>query len=422
MVFFILLSAFVVQGVLTFFFDFAQAFWIPYLLIIVCVPIGFLYSGNKGGLPRGPVAYAIAAYFFVYLIMALLGDEKLYSSIGVAKNYVLPWVMIYLMSKENESIWKRLSGWIVNLAIIQAPFVIVQRLFFSYSATEGLHWDSMVGTFGGSQDGGGFSGAMAIYLLFSVSYAYLLYDKNLLPKLKFYAVCGSFIICVLLSEVKIALVLLPVVVLFLMWIRGRLTVSGIATILTVLFVFIGGVSTLYTKMHLEQDESADEFLGEYESDVYWINPETGEVSRLGALLRWLDYSQDEPISMIFGHGPAATRVSETLGMGVMANKFSHILNTSTASVLLWEVGVIGLLIMISILVLSALRCGLLLKYGMQVNNGYAIALVQSLYVWFLIQIPLLVYNTDIVDTVPVQIFLSTAIGCIFLLKQNKIQC
>jgi len=112
--------------------------------------------------------------------------------------------------------------------------------------------------------------------------------------------------------------------------------------------------------------------------------------------------------LLFGHGPSASRVSETIGVGVAAKRYSFRLDTSTLTVLLWDLGLAGLISFVAILVAGAVAALRLAKRtAIPPLHAAVIRAVPTALVIVLITLP---YNRDAVDNSALQLLVCLLLG------------
>lgn len=94
----------------------------------------------------------------------------------------------------------------------------------------------------------------------------------------------------------------------------------------------------------------------YIFDPNHINPETGELGRVTTLFFWASNGDHHGLSnLLFGYGLNTTNHGSTLP-GFLNPLFNVLLDSTSLSVLLWEVGLMGTLIFIVLIVLLLWCC------------------------------------------------------------------
>jgi hypothetical protein len=225
---------------------------------------------------------------------------------------------------------------------------------------------------------------------------------------------------VALAEVKIFFIVLPIglIVLFRRYLLTNplrsfsIGAFGILTLSVVLLIYQQSYSE-----KLSQTRSLEGFIDYIffaESNPNFFNHQTKELSRIGAILMWEQYNDTSDYRFYLGHGPAASRESQTLGIGVAARKYPFTLSTSTASVMLWDVGIVGFILLLGILLFGGLNAMILARHVPQMEA----AALDSIAVMLLLNLPLTFYNRDLIDSSATQVFLAFWIGYVLLCRKN----
>lgn len=414
-----------VVGQLTFFLGIQQANWLPYLLLLL-VAVKFLLEKLRvvkpvaTGLSISPISILIVLFCLFFCLSALINKTDLASFGVAAKNYIFPWFLTALIvsaipqTDEFQSIWKFLL-WIVP---VQVPFAIPQ--YFYFARRSGASWDAIVGTFGGNFLTGGGSGTMAIFLVFGIILALSLFRERQIDGKMLALVVLTALATVALAEVKIFFFCIPVALVLLF--RSRILVNPIKSLALGLCgaLLLGSVILVYQKTYSQAMNNVNDVQGliDYvfiaESNPDSFNRETGELSRTSAILMWKRYNSPKDYAYYIGHGPASSRESKTLGTGVAARRYPFTLTTSTASTLLWDLGLLGYALFLGLLSVAGIAALRLAHRAPPMET----AVLNSLGVMLLLNLPLSIYNRDLVDSATAQVLLAFWIGYILLYRKN----
>ena len=293
-------------------------------------------------------------------------------SVGL-KGYFQVWgllfVIYFLIKDEKEA--AKLMRFLLILGLIQLPFVLHQFIVLvpkrsGLIAAEHniVAVDIVAGTFGGSMSGGGRSSSLALLIVVCVTLILASWREGLIGIRRMAVTSFILFLPLLLNEAKIIVVLLPVVMLLLFYDR----------ILTNPFKFIAGLGI--TSMLLSALFAAYLLLpgaqpagGRSIESVYRQTLEYN-VGRLGygglALNRltvykfWFDEHMHvgSAANLLIGHGPGQTND----GSAILSNSLSttrypgYGIGLTGFSAMLWEIGLIGTGIALTIL-FSAYRLG-----------------------------------------------------------------
>lgn len=412
-----MILVYLVVGQLTFFAGISQAAWLPYLALLL-IALKFLMeqfsstrtASNSRAKSSLPVFLLLFVLFF--FASAYLNRSGLSSTAVAAKNYVFPWFLTLLVwqciksPEDLRSLW-RFMLWLV---VIQVPFALVQHFYFAKQS--GASWDAVVGTFGGNFLRGGASGAMAVFIAFALLLAAALYRSKQLKFIGLILLWVAGLTTVALAEVKVFFLILPIGLILLF--RRELIAKPVRSLFvgSVLSLLLLGLGWLYQQTYSETIRGVDTAAGllEYsvgaEKDPYFFNPITKETSRASAIWLWNRHNRIDDHRYFIGYGAAASRASATLGQGAAAKKYPFTLTTSSASTILWDGGVVALMLFGSCLLAAGLGSFRLAKQMPLFEN----ATLETLGVACLVSVPLLFYNRDAIDNASMQTLLAFFFG------------
>lgn len=415
-----------IVGQLTYFLGIQQASWLPYLLLllIACkVLVERLRFTNRIETPRplSGISVVIGLFCLTFFLSGLANGTD-FASLGVAaKNYIFPWFLTLLLASAVQQTDHLRGAWkfMLWMVVAQVPFALVQHFYFAKLRSGNNGLDAVVGSFGGSIYSGGASGAMAVFLAFGIVLAVALFKNKQISWKILTGIVVAACATVALAEVKIFFIALPFGLILLF--RWKLVMNPAKTIG---YGMAGGL--LFALLLLAYQQAASSTLSKSssmewyvthalssESDPYAFNPQTKELSRIGAILMWFRHNDLSDPRLYVGHGPAASRESQTLGSGVAARKYAFTLTTSTASTLLWDVGLIGFLVYGALLLAAGLSA---LRMATEVPPEEKAAL-ESIGVMLLLGLPLSFYNRDLIDSSAMQTLVAFWIGYVLLCRK-----
>lgn len=415
-----------VVGQFTFFLGIRQAFWLPYLLLLL-IAIKLLleklrFTSRIATMSSFSTISVLIVLFCLFFCLSALANKTNFASIGVAaKNYVFPWFLTMLVAstiqrtEDLQHIWT----FMLWVAVLQLPFAIPEHFYFAKRA--GASWDAVVGSFGGNFMTGGASGAMAIFLVFGIVLAASLFRQNQIGWKILTLVVLATLATVALAEVKVFFICLPLGLILLFRksiLTSPLRSLGIGGMLVAMLLSV--VLFVYQQTYSEKTgktmslEDTIDFALYVESNPYFYNPETRELSRIGAILMWERYNSTNDYHFYIGHGPAASRESITIGTGVAARKYPFMLSTSTASIMLWDIGLFGYVLFLGTLLAAGVTALRLVRYAPRMEA----AALDSIGAMLLLNLPLSLYNSDLIDSTVIQILVAFWIGYVLLCRKN----
>lgn len=421
-----LILVLLVVGQFTFFLGINKALWLPYfLLLLILVKFAMEQFHPAPATRRQPgwssLAICMVLFILCFLMAAMANGTDIASAAVAAKNYIFPWFLTALVATavRDTKDFRRLWLFLLGVVFVQLPLAIPQHFHYAKLNRE-TNLDAVVGSFGGNMNFGGASGAMATFLVFGILLAAALYRRRQISLTLLTAVVLTALATVALAEVKIFFLALPLGLAFMF--RQQLLRNPAKTLL-IGIVGAGLLAALLTSYQyttsdrLGKARTLDGYLEHAlatESDPYYYNPITRELSRAGAILTWARYNQLSDPHFYLGHGPAASRHSQTLGVGVAARKYPFTLTTSSASTILWDIGIAGLALFLAMLLAAATTALRLAPAAPPMER----AALESIGTMLLLALPLSFYNRDLIDTPAIQTLLAFWIGYILLCRRN----
>lgn len=260
------------------------------------------------------------------------------------RNY-LKYVPLFLLPvivplSDREVRW--LLYLVLALMLMQVPISVLQRLFISNPSG-----DVVRGTMG--------SGAiMSIALISTIGVLFALHLRGWLGRMKLLTLVVLLFLPATINETKGTVILLPLAILPIAFFHGdpakrlKRVVAGSAICLAMLVAFAAVFNYMYPT---EEGGIVDYFLeGGAATNVY-KQKEVGEGKAVGridsVLFAWEELKAD-PMKLVFGLGIG--NVSDSLIPGEYAEDYKdHGVFVTTYSALIWEVGVMGILLSLVLL-------------------------------------------------------------------------
>jgi len=424
----LLALTFLVVGQLQYFAKINQAQWVPYLIALTLflrIPIDlFRLRGERaagtGTQSLSPVVWATFAYFTAVVASALLNNPPFLQLLAASKNYFFLWSIMLLLAlaglpeRQLATMWKGVT----LLVLVQFPLAVYQHFFVAASRTGSAAraaWDAVVGSFGGDPLGGGSSGALALFLVVAMVIVATWWKDGLTSTRRAGAIASVALCTILLAEVKIVYVLLPIAFLLVFWREiYRRPVMFIATGCVVVTMFLatafayhalysGATPGRKTDLFTSLEEAV-----RHNTDTRMVWTETGEMGRAGAIGYWWDNHRGaDAVYVALGHGPGASR-SSGIGAGEMAIRHRLAIDRSSLTVLLWDVGVVGLLAFLGVLAAGARGARRLAKDPrIPPLHASVLRAAPPILALYVVTLP---YNTDVMTTPAMQVLLMLVLG------------
>lgn len=347
-----LIFSMAIAGLAEFYLGIGQANWLPSLLGFALFPAALLviFGKKKSAAMNSPlhgIGWLIGGYLVIMLLSSVLNANP-FVQVLVGVRGGLPFLGVFLALQIFANSDKELKRWVLALllvGLVQFPFCLHQALFIapmrSHSlAAVGGGAEAIVGTFGGNQLGGGYTGEMAVFVmlasLLSVALApYLRHGKALA-----WMMCLGAVGCIALAETKIIFVLTPVALLMVFYEEVRSSPKRMVGLLLAGGLVIGGLAAVYFK-----DMSPERL---WHAWTYSFDPnfmvDRLHRGRIASLIHWWDNNlmSADLLGSLLGHGIASTvENSRMLGDGSAVKLFGLGLNSNGASALLWDFGLLG---------------------------------------------------------------------------------
>jgi hypothetical protein len=268
---------------------------------------------------------------------------------------------------------------------------------------------------------------MALFLVMMSLAAISLWRHRLMALWQVIALVVIALACITLAEVKFAILMIPFGVAMLY--RRELLHHPLRslTVLVLATTLAGGVLVAYKTQFSDVRGVGHSSLHDYvaqaverSSDADFVNPATGEMSRAAALKFWWQrHDLDDPVNFFLGHGIGASRMG--LVEGEMAHPLSFRIDRSTMAIYLWEVGVLGVLTVIALLLLGAWQAGRVARLsddnaralGVKPFERAISAAISASLVLFVVELP---YNTDFANVPAMQLLVALMLGQVVLIN------
>lgn len=358
----IILLGFLITGPITYFAHISQFQWLAptldaaeYIQVLLLIMSGRL----RGHTTRIPAfAMWLAVYLFCVLFTAVFQGITLAEAIMASRYNIFVWgaILVFLVGVVEETTIDQIWRLLLAIAWLQFPMAVYQYKFVASKrstgeiGSEAPPWDSIVGTFPGTDTGGGNSAAMATYLLIMIVLTIALWREG---RMKGW-VTAAFVTVALgtigLAEVKAVVLLIPVA-LTLYYYKDVLR-KPIETVFAIGLSCILMVGILYGYQRLHYDNIVASPVADNYGYSVWdrilnqVNPEqssdsNNRLGRVTALIQWWDEvpGRGDVPHTLFGHGVGTTQSSK-IGVGSVVQRWGDVGRTSLL-ILLWETGVMG---------------------------------------------------------------------------------
>lgn len=316
--------------------------------------------------------------------------------------------------------WKKI---LLGIALLQLPFALYEVLILVPErgglAAGGDVTDVVAGSFGANLAGGSANAEMATFLLIAYSFLFARWREKQLAGGTLLLLTPFLLAPLFMGETKIIVVMLPLVGFILLRddIRNN---PGRFTLFTVLgFGLLISVAAFYA-LFIDQDTLRTALQDTIKYNFQNQGYGSTALNRTSALtFWWQQQGLSDPSGFFFGHGLGSS-FSAGLG-GVISGHISaafpgYGIDLTTASTLLWDLGVIGLLLYLAILAFAWIAANHLYKNSIDPTvraDALAIQAAIALFGLFI------VYRNSPLNFMPWEIIIYMTLGYLsYLYRMN----
>ncbi|MGB7801202.1 capsular biosynthesis protein [Buttiauxella sp.] len=362
----------IICGLVQYFTGVLAVLWIPFFLTLLMFVLLVMQTRyEKLHLDKQEIV--VLTLYLIFMVMAgvstVLQAGVTDAIVGFKNEIALSLVMFcLLLGFCRESQIYRVTRSLYWVFYAQFPVVLYQLLFVVPQRVvvrgEEDKWDSVVGTFGGDPLGGGNTAAMGLFclLIMLLKVSEFKHGLTSFKSMALHVILG-FGLCIV-GEVKFVILLSPIL-LALVWIMPSfvkgvnkvnikallLIFAGMALLIALAIVILAsGYSTAFGTDPSQSSLAVFIDSLSYIFDPNYILP-SGEIGRFTTLIFWLKNNDLWGLSgTLFGYGLNATNSGSAVSPGFLNLTYNLILDSTSLSMLLWEVGVVGTLLFVGLII------------------------------------------------------------------------
>ncbi|WP_314140679.1 capsular biosynthesis protein [Buttiauxella noackiae] len=359
-------------GVVQYFTGVLAVLWIPFFLTLLMFSLLVMQTRYET-LQLDKQETIVLTLYLIFLVMAgvstILQEGVTDAIVGFKNEIALSLIMFcLLLGFCRESQVYRVTKTLYWVFYAQFPMILYQLLFVvpqrvaAYGEED--KWDSVVGTFGGDPMGGGNTAAMGLFclLIMLLKISEFKHGLTTFKSMALHIILG-FGLCIV-GEVKFVILLSPILMcwVWLMpsYVKGMskvnlkallLIFAGMALLITfAILILAAGYSSAFGSDPTESSLSVFLSSLDYIFDPNYILP-SGEIGRFTTLTFWLRNNDLWGLSgTLFGYGLNATNSGSIVSPGFLNLTYNLILDSTSLSMLLWEVGAVGTLLFIGLII------------------------------------------------------------------------
>ncbi|MCB1935418.1 MAG: hypothetical protein KDF59_05705 [Nitrosomonas sp.] len=367
----IFLAAFLITGPSAYFIRFSQLQWLTVFVSAALLLPVILYLLR---IQIGAQSSQFLNHFFwpgVFLLLVafstIINDPQFGDIVNGSRHYFLMWplMLVFMLGLIRQDTQVQLWKALMIVAVLQLPMALYQYFFVALKSMRSSPWDAVIGTFPGNIEGGGESAGMAFMLLIAMLTAIALWREGKLSGVWMSLVVLAGLGTLVLAEVKAVVMLLPIAIG--LYYRRELMKKPIESVLVVIgtLLLAGAIFVAYEKIHYGNMPTytfnTNQAFSTYDRVMNALSPETeafggDELGRVTHIVNWWEINRGDLQYSLFGYGMGATYASR-FGVGELASRFPYTLSGSSTIILLWEVGILGHLAFLIILLYGARTSG-----------------------------------------------------------------
>ena len=323
----------------------ALLLWVPALLN--------LFSFNPQYKKHIPLFIWLLLVFVIYALVVTV--SQLYSMLELFSGFKryfqafgLLLALVTLANTKNDfDFWLKL---LLVIALLQLPFAIFER-FILVPLRSGIGsqaTDIVAGTMGANLEGGSPNAIMVTFVLIAFAFVFSRWKAGLIETSRAGLLGAILLLPLVLGETKVVVVMLPLLALVLLRKDIMLQPTKYIPVFGLVLVMTTALAYLYVNVMLEStfDEAITGILRYNIQDLGY-----GKMllNRTTVMTFWAKFhGLQDPISFLFGHG-----LGSSYGNGFDAGHIARLypnygISLTTISTLLWDLGIVGLSIYVSI--------------------------------------------------------------------------
>lgn len=395
-------------------------------VVIVCfllwIPAVFAML-NKPRLP--PFLQTLLVFLVISVLASVAQAHSFAEFIAGFKRYFQAYGLLFAMallafSERDFRHWRLL---LACIALVQLPFAVYERfVLVPLRAQRGAEaTDVVAGTFGANLEGGSPNSLMVLFLLIAVAFAYMRWREGQMSGRKALLFSLPCLAPIFLGETKIVLVLIPLMLLAL---HRRELVRRPGLFLFVLAAGAGLVAVLaYVYTALLWERPMEDVIRETLAYNFQYKGHGSNFLNRSTVLTfwWEQQSLADPIGFLFGHGIGSAYTGAlSISVGHIAARYAgYGIDLTAASLLLWELGLVGLILHLSIFGFAWLAAGRLVANARNAAIRADATAIQAAIAAFVL---FHFYSNSIVALLSGEILVAAVLGYLAYLLRAEAEC
>lgn len=322
---------------------------------------------------------------------------------------------------------KQYDHWLkllLGIALVQLPFALFQRFMLGdISGGAAELTDRVAGTLGSSSEGGSTNAQMVAFLIMAATFVVARFKEGLIQKSKTIWLCLLCLTPLALGETKVVIVLLPLVWLVLMreefkkhttkFLLQLFAILAVTSVFGLIYLGLnkGAISGMTNVDIIKQ--TLEYNIGSQGYGTYILNRTTVMA------FWWLHHGWQDLLGLVFGHGLGSSyfNAGNAVAGNIAVSYIGYGIDLTSASSLLWDTGVLGLLLFISIFIFAWVSAGRLHKTS---TNPSVRADALSIQACIAVFIVFVFYDNTLVNILSFELIMATVLGYLgYLVHQQQ---
>lgn len=400
---------------------------LPWALALISMLLLLPVSLQFISLKQIPVFIWLALIFMLYALLVTFTQwDSMSQFLAGFKRYFQMYGLMFALAlitfkPKQYALWLKL---LLIIALIQLPVALLQRFLLGDIAGGAAELtDRVAGTLGSSAEGGSASAQMAAFLIMATSFIVARFKEGVIQQSKAIWLSLFCLIPLALGETKIVIILLPLVWFVLMrqefkqhtskFLLQMLAIMAVTSVLGLIYIGLNkGVIPGMTNVDIIK-QTLEYNVGSQGYGTYILNRTTVMA------FWWLNHGWNDLTGMLFGHGLGSSyfNAGNAVAGNIAVSYIGYGIDLTTASSLLWDTGVLGLLLFILILVFAWNTAGRLHKTSSNPSVRADALAIQACLVVFMVFI---FYDNTLVNILSFELIMATVLGYLgFLIHQQN---
>ncbi len=322
------------------------------------------------------------------------------------------------LTRKDINQWLKL---LLAIALIQLPFALFERLVLVKERGGFGEWgasatDVVAGTFGANLLTGSPNSIMVIYILTACAFVVSRWKVGAIQTSRMLLLVSIILLPIFLGETKIVIIMFPIMAIGLLRKDIWLNPTKYLPIILGIFIFTLLLAVFYVYVLLASNFS-EAYTGSMSYNIGNVGYGEYLLNRTTVMTFWWNlHGGHDPLTFLFGHGLGSSYES-SVNAGHMAQLYvKYGINLTTVSTILWDLGMVGLFLYISIFIVMWFQVG---KVWQRTSNVIIKADCLAIQVGIAFTMLFIFYSDSQVNLMAHEIIVALLIGYAAFLYQEQ---